>query len=79
VKQLHSSNIKIMVSVGGGNNVKPTTDGWVAQDTANDVAQFVKNNYLDGADLDWEVCFLRHISKPRMILMHSFLCRMTQR
>ncbi|KAF8236846.1 glycoside hydrolase [Tricholoma matsutake] len=53
VDDLHKQNIKIMVSVGGG-DVKPTTDKWVPADAANNVAQFVKQNALDGVDLDWE-------------------------
>jgi GH18 family chitinase len=57
VNELHSNNIKIMVSVGGG-SVQPTSSGWVAETVANNVAQFAKNNLLDGVDLDWEVCFL---------------------
>lgn len=56
VDDLHKQNIKIMVSVGGG-DVKPTTDKWVPADAANNVAQFVKQNALDGVDLDWEVGF----------------------
>lgn len=51
------NNIKIMVSVGGGEN-KPTTEGWDPVVTAKNVVKFAKDNNLDGVDLDWEVCFL---------------------
>jgi len=53
VDDLHKQNIKIMVSVGGG-GVTPTTDKWVPADAAYNVAQFAKQNVLDGVDLDWE-------------------------
>lgn len=59
VNNYHKSenNIKIMVSAGGGSN-KPTTEGWDPVVTAENIVKFVKDNNLDGVDLDWEVCFL---------------------
>jgi GH18 family chitinase len=61
VKDYHNSGIKVMVTVGGG-TVTPTTSNWDAATAAKNVAQFVTNNYLDGVDLDWEVC----CAKPRI-------------
>jgi GH18 family chitinase len=77
VENYHKNNIKIMVSAGGG-SVKPTTEGWNPVTSAKNVANFVKDNSLDGVDLDWEVCvsvFPSWCTKPNIMLMYSFLSR----
>ena len=61
VDNYHKNNIKIMVSAGGG-SVHPTTQKWDPVVTAKNVVKFVKDNHLDGVDLDWEVCLFHRAS-----------------
>jgi len=70
----HKKGIKVMVTVGGG-SVEPTTKGWDPAAAATNVAQFVTKNYLDGVDLNWEVCFLHVAPSQELLLTHSFSYR----
>ena len=49
----HSKNTKILVSAFGATEF-PTTQGLPAKKTCLELAQFVKDNDLDGLDFDWE-------------------------
>lgn len=49
----HGDNTKIMVSAFGATEF-PTTQGLDAEKTCTKLANFVKDNKLDGIDIDWE-------------------------
>ena len=49
----HQANTKILVSAFGATEF-PTTEGRDPVETGTKLAQFVKENDLDGIDLDWE-------------------------
>lgn len=54
IKQLYNNNgIKLMVSAFGATQA-PTTSGVNPTSCALNLADFVKNNNLDGVDIDWE-------------------------
>lgn len=53
IQNYHSANIKLMISAFGATE-HPTTLGADPVTTCTTMAQFVKNNHLDGIDLDWE-------------------------
>lgn len=50
----HGAGISLMVSAFGATNA-PTTLGADAEDTANTMAQWVKDFGVDGIDVDYEV------------------------
>lgn len=53
IKIYHSQGIKVLISAFGATEF-PTTQGFNAVDTCRSLAEFVKNNNLDGVDLDYE-------------------------
>jgi len=53
LKAYHDQGIKVLVSAFGDTDF-PTSEGKDPNQVAQDLANFVKVNQLDGADLDWE-------------------------
>jgi chitinase len=52
-KRYNEAGIKLLISAFGG-TTHPTTFGNDPKSTAEDLADFVANNNLDGVDVDWE-------------------------
>jgi len=53
LKAYHNKGIKILVSAFGATQF-PTSQGFDANTTCTNLANFVKDNSLDGVDLDYE-------------------------
>ena len=52
MKDFHDGGVKLMISAFGSTQA-PTTEGLDPTTTCNSLANFVKNNHLDGIDIDY--------------------------